>query len=132
MIARICSQDEFAGSLLSRRQVQQTKAAKSRGGVNMHERGLITLSESAWAKAKKRADVIAPLATLPAVSRQAAEAAAAEIGVSVRQVYKLVKRYRLGDGLVTDLAPGCPTGGKGKSRIAPEIEKLISESIEQF
>lgn len=98
----------------------------------MHERGLLTLSESAWAKAKKRADVIGPLAALPAVSRLAAEAAAAEIGVSVRQVYKLIKRYRLSDGLVTDLATGCPTGGKGRSRIAPEIEKLISESIEQF
>ncbi|HEY9681948.1 MAG TPA: DDE-type integrase/transposase/recombinase [Oculatellaceae cyanobacterium] len=98
----------------------------------MHERGLLTLSESAWAEAKKRADVIGPLAALPTVSRLAAEAAAAEIGISVRQVYKLIKRYRLSDGLVTDLATGCPTGGKGKSRIAPEIEKLISESIEQF
>ena len=50
----------------------------------------------------------------------------------MRQVYKLVNRYRLSDGLVTNLAPGCPTGGKGKSRIAPEIEKLISESIEHL
>ena len=98
----------------------------------MHERGLLTLSESAWAKAKKRTEVIAPLAALPAVSRLAAEAAAAEIGVSVRQVYKLVKRYRLSEGLVTDLATSRPTGGKGKSRIAPELERLINEAIEQF
>ncbi len=43
----------------------------------MHEPGLLTLSESAWAKAKLRTDVIGPLAQLPAVSRLVAEEAAA-------------------------------------------------------
>lgn len=96
----------------------------------MQERGLLTLSEQAWAKAKQRADVIGPLAGLPAVSRAAADEAAEQLGLSQRQVYELIKRYRGGDGLVTDLAPIARKGSKGRTRVAPEIERLITEAIQ--
>jgi putative transposase len=60
----------------------------------MHERGLLTLSESAWAKAKHRADVIGPLARLQTVNVLTADRAAAQLGISQRQVYELIKRYK--------------------------------------
>jgi putative transposase len=96
----------------------------------MYERGLLTLPERDWAKAKHRTDVIGSLARLPVVSHLVAEEAAAELGLSMRQVYYLIKRFRASDGLVTDLVPRERGGGKGKSRIASEVGKVISDVID--
>lgn len=98
----------------------------------MHERGVLTLSESAWAKAKHRAEVISPIAKLEIVGQAAAREAADQLGISVRQVYELIRRHRAGTGLVTDLAPGKSGGGKGKARIAPEVECILADVIEAF
>jgi len=95
------------------------------------ERGLVTLSDEAWEKAKRRVDVIGPLAALDEVSAGDADKAASQLGISQRQVYKLVKRYRAGEGLVTDLAVIQPRGGKGKTRIAPEVDAIIAEVVEK-
>jgi len=99
----------------------------SDGAIN--ERGLLTLSGTAWAKAKHRAEVIGPLAALEEVSMIEADKAAKELGISQRQVYKLIKRYRAGDGFLTDLAIMQPDGGKGKTRIPPEVDTIITEVI---
>lgn len=96
----------------------------------MEERGVLTLSDSEWSKAKHRASVIGPLAELSTVGRIAAEEAAAKLGISMRRVYDLVKRCRASNGLVTDLAPECSNGGKGKQRTAPEVNSIIREVIE--
>lgn len=89
----------------------------------MEELGVLTLSESDWAEAKHRASVIGPLAELSTVGRVAAEEAAAKLGISTRMVYALVKRCRASNGLVTDLASGCSSGGKGKQRTTPEDQR---------
>jgi len=102
-----------------------------KGEAAISERGLITLSNEAWEKAKHRADVISQLAALDEVSAGEADKAASQLGISQRQVYKLVKRYRAGVGLVTDLAVMQPGGGKGKARIAPEVDAIISEVVER-
>lgn len=96
----------------------------------MQERGLLTMTDSDWAKANHRAEVIGPLASLSAVTRKAAEEAALQLGLSLRQVRELIKRFRAGDGLVTDIAPGRSGGGKGKPRIKPEVDAIISEVLE--
>ncbi len=96
----------------------------------MEELGLLTLSQSEWAKAKHRADVIGPLAKSGMVGRAAAEEAATELGISIRKVYELINRWRAGTGLVTDLAMGHSNGGKGKHRIEAEVNSIISEVIE--
>lgn len=101
----------------------------SEGAIS--ERGLLTLSKRAWAKAKHRVDVIGQLAALKEVSMDEADKAAVELGISQRQVYKLIRRYRAGDGLVTDLAVKQPVGGKGKRRTAPEVEALIADVIKE-
>ena len=98
---------------------------------SISERGLLTLSERAWAKAKHRADVIGPLAAQNEVNQGEADKAAVELGLTQRQVYNLIKRHKAGEGLVTDLAVMQPYGGKGKTRIAPEVDTLITEVIEK-
>lgn len=95
----------------------------------MREHGLITLTEDEWAKAKQRSDIIRPLAELDVVGQTAAEEAGAQLGMTVRQIYRLIKLYKAGTGLVTDLAPGSSSGGQGKFRIAPEVEQIIADVI---
>ncbi len=95
------------------------------------ERGLVTLSKTAWRKAKHRADVIGPLAEQQEVSQVEADQAAKELGLTPRQVYNLIKRCKAGEGLVTDLAVMQPGGGKGKTRIAPEVDAIIAEVVEK-
>lgn len=96
------------------------------------EHGVLALTDSEWSQAKKRRDVIAPLAEVKTVGLAAAEEAAAMLGVSTRQVYRLVRRYKAGSGLVTDLASSSPPGGKGKSRITPEVEVIIADVLKTF
>lgn len=98
----------------------------------MQERGLLTLPEEVWAEAKRRSDIISELASQGVVSRKAAEDAAGKLGLSKRQVYNLLRRYKLGDGLLTDLAPGRSGGGKGKARLSIEVDKIITEVIEEL
>ena len=78
------------------------------------ERGVATLADEKWEQARHRADVIRPLAQLDMVGHQAADEAAQALGLSRRQVYILIKRARNGAGLMTDLARGHSSGGKGK------------------
>lgn len=73
-----------------------------------------------------------PLASQETVTKSEAEAAAKKLGVSYSIVYKLVARCRGGKGLLTDLAPRVSSGGKGKTRLPAEIEKIITETIESF
>jgi putative transposase len=96
----------------------------------LHEDGLLTLPEKAWAKAKRRAEIIIPLATQGIVSRLEAESAAKELGVSSRLVYMLLAKCRSGSGLLTELAPRVSSGGKGKARVGASVEKIITNVIE--
>lgn len=52
------------------------------------ERGVLTLPDTAWAEAKYRKDIIAPLAEQAVIGSRAADKAAARLGVTRRQVYK--------------------------------------------
>ena len=79
------------------------------------ERGVVTLPDDIWEKARRRADIIGPLAALASVGHHTADEAAQTLGLSRRQVYALIRRARLGSGLVTDMAPGQSGGGKGKA-----------------
>jgi putative transposase len=64
------------------------------------ERGVLTASDEAWAAAVGRAEVIGRLAGQGRVGLEAADAAAAELGISQRQVYVLLRRWRAGEGAV--------------------------------
>jgi putative transposase len=95
------------------------------------QRGLLTLSDAAWAQAVLRSQTIAPLAALRAVGRAQADEAAAQLGLSRRRVYVLIQRYRQGLGVATDLTPGRSDGGKGKRRLPEPVERLIRERIQK-
>lgn len=75
------------------------------------EHGLLTLSNEAWEQVQQKSQIIAPLAALHSISHHAADTAARQLDLSRRQIYVLVKRYRQGEGLLTDLIPGKSNGG---------------------
>src|SRR5476649_2663206 len=100
--------------------------------LTIPERGVLTLSEQDWAEAHRRALVIAPLAARSVVDRHTADEAAAQLGLSRRQIYNLLHRFRHGDVLVTDLAPGRSHGGKGRGRLDPAVEAVLRAALQEF
>ena len=76
------------------------------------ERGLLTVPEEVWAVAVRRAEVIGPLAEAGMAGEEAVAAAAEQLGISRRQVYVLMRRWREGQGVVSDLVPGVLTVGR--------------------
>lgn len=97
--------------------------------VRIGESGTLTMPDVVWDRVKSISVVIAPLAANAIVGRAAVEAAASSLGISRRQVYVLIKRQRDGSGLLTDLAPGRSSGGKGTSRLSDEVEDLVRELV---
>lgn len=97
--------------------------------VRIGESGILTMPGVAWDRTKSISAAIAPLAAHAIVGRAAVEKAAASLGISRRQVYVLIKRHRDGSGLLTDLAPGRSSGGKGTSRLPDEVEDLVREMV---
>ena len=67
------------------------------------EKGVATLPKEVWEEARRRTEIIGPLADLDVVSHQAADTAAEQLGLCRRQIYNLIARARQGTGLVTDL-----------------------------
>ena len=95
------------------------------------EKGILTLSDATWKQALLRNKVIAPLSQQNIIGKQAVDEAARQLGLSKRQVYKLVQRYRQGEGLVTDMALEPPSGGKDKGRLPESVEKLIENILQK-
>lgn len=93
------------------------------------ERGVLTAPEPVWAAATRRAEVIGRLAEKSTVGLAAAEEAAAHLGISRRQVYLLVGRWRAGEGVVSDLLPGRSSGGRGAGRLPDEVEAIMREVL---
>ncbi|WP_245673316.1 DNA-binding domain-containing protein [Nocardia lijiangensis] len=90
---------------------------------------MVTAGEARWQLAVRRAEVIGRLARDDRVSAAAVDEAGAELGLKRRQVYALVKRWRAGDGLASDLLPGTSSGGRGGERLADEVEAVVRKVL---
>jgi DNA-binding CsgD family transcriptional regulator len=86
-------------------------------------------TEAEWLEAKRRASILRPLIATKRFPRTIIRAAATELGVSERLVYVYIRRLRDAEGDPTVLLPTKATGGRGKSRIPPETDKLIQSVI---
>ncbi|MBF6202375.1 helix-turn-helix domain-containing protein, partial [Nocardia cyriacigeorgica] len=72
---------------------------------------------------------IGPLAESDRVSVAAADRAADQLGVTQRQVYALVRRWRTGEGVASDLLPRRSSGGRGGARLPEEVEQIIRKVL---
>ncbi len=97
--------------------------------THIREPGTLTMPDALWDRTKSVSAVITPLAAHAVVGRAAVDAAALALGISRRQVYVLIKRHRAGSGLLTDLAPGRSSGGKGTARLLDEVEDVVREIV---
>jgi len=97
--------------------------------VLVAERGLLAVSDDVWNLAVRRAAVIEPLAGAGVAGLAAVDAAAVELGVSRRQVYLMLRRWRDGEGVASDLIPGRSSGGRGRGHLPDEVEAVIRELL---
>lgn len=93
------------------------------------ERGLVSMPAVVWDEALRRSTVIGALADSDEVPGWVADAAGEKLGLSRRRVYQLLRRHRQGAGLVTEMAPGRSSGGKGGGRLPEGVEAVIREVI---
>jgi len=93
---------------------------------------LSEVKEEEWKLGELRASVIRPLAKQGRCSMASVLKAAKTLKLSVWQIYRLVKKCRNSEGLLTELVPKKSSGGAGKSRILKSQEFLINEIIEEM
>jgi DNA-binding CsgD family transcriptional regulator len=77
------------------------------------------------AEADRRTAVLERLAVESSCSRATARQAAAELGISERQVFALVRRLRMANGDPAALLPRKSSGGRGLPRITPAAEQTV-------
>lgn len=88
-----------------------------------------TARDEVWDATAQRNAVLEELSRLEHVSVSIAREEAARLGISSRHLYTLLRRYREGDGLVTDLLPKVSSGGRGRSRLNPAVEEITRQMI---
>jgi len=92
---------------------------------------LSAVPESAWAQARRCFPVIHRLANTPERRRSQIVVAAAELGCSCSQIYKLLRRF-VADPRLTSLLPRPRGPVMGAYRLSAEINLLIDETIESL
>jgi putative transposase len=93
---------------------------------------LSQIAEQDWTEARRRADLLRPLAELAHCPRDRAREAAADLGLSERQVYTCLRRLREADGALTALLVGGSGGGRGRRRLAGAREDLMRCLMEEL
>ena len=92
---------------------------------------IMQMTAADWAEAKRRAQIIAPLATLDVCPLSVARQAATELGCSARHIYTLRRAYRAAGGTLSALVPPPHSGGKGKGRLPADLEAIIATTIKE-
>lgn len=89
---------------------------------------LILISEKDWQEATRRYQIIRPLLMGKRTSKTVKQAAN-EAEVHKVTIYRWIKTFER-TGKVSALIPTDKNGGRGKSRLIPEVEKIMQVSIE--
>lgn len=71
------------------------------------------------------------LLALPCRIRETVKEYADALTVDVATLYRWMRAYR-STGRLDSLSPAKPSGGRGKSRLDPQLDKIITTAIEQF
>jgi len=122
LINKITAEEVVAG-------LSSISAVDSSASTSLVETGTVRLSDKLWQEAERRAILIRPLATMPIVPATLAQKVATELSISQRTIYRLINRLRQSGGLLTSLAPTYSSGGRGKSRLLPVVEQIITMTI---
>lgn len=97
--------------------------------LNADEREVSTIRDKDWEVAQKRFSIIQPILKSNN-QREYIKKIAKEQGIGESTIYRWVSVYEK-TKLVSSLAPAERTGGKGISRLDPEIDKIIRKAIKE-
>lgn len=89
----------------------------------------LSLIPGPWSEARRRAEVIRPLAEGDHRPRYMVQAAA--LGLSERQTYTLLRRCREAGGELTALVPGRSSRGRDRPRTAPASEAELRRVVQE-
>jgi putative transposase len=92
---------------------------------------LSLIPETAWREARRRAEVVRPLAQRERRPRHLVKAAATALGLSERQTYTLLRRCQDANGALTSLLPGRSSGGRNTPRLPRTSEAALRRIIEE-
>ncbi|MAU23397.1 MAG: integrase [Martelella sp.] len=84
-----------------------------------------------WEKARRRLEVLKPLAEAERRSRGVAQAAADELGISLTLVYRLLARYEAAPRL-TSLLPERRGRREGQLVLSAEVEEIVGAVIDEL
>lgn len=89
---------------------------------------LAELDDRDWAEARRRLDLIRPVLENARLPRIVMRERAREAGIEVTTLYRWARAFRA-TGLLSSLLPYKPGGGRGKSRLEPAVEKILTQTI---
>ena len=112
-------------------EASEAQTSTSIGDDIFHAPDIMQIAEADWAEAKRRAQILAPVATMHLCPQSVVQQAAAEIGCSVRHLYTLLRAYRASGGTLSALVPSKHSGGKGKGRLSADLEAIIATTIQE-
>lgn len=92
---------------------------------------LTLIAEAAWCKARRRADVVRPLIKRDRRPRHLVQAAAAELGLSERRTYTLLRRCREAGGALTALVPDRSSGSRNRPRLGLASEAALQRIVKE-
>lgn len=105
--------------------------ADQNDAVESGETELVLATEECWQEARRRFSVIGPLLAVTRRTKVMVAEAARQINVHGVTVYRWIKLYEQ-TGRLSALLPRPRNGGRGKSRLAPEVEIILTSTIEDF
>lgn len=91
---------------------------------------LIEVSSQDWQEARRRLEIIQPLAATPDRTRSRVQQAAEQLQLSVTHLYRLLQRYDA-DPRLTSLLPAQRGRKQGHRRLAGLVEDVIQTAIEE-
>ncbi|ADW68066.1 DDE-type integrase/transposase/recombinase [Granulicella tundricola] len=109
--------------------VASLRSRPSTDGESHIKADLNQVSAEVWAIAETRLDAIRPLLDLPKRTKALVCSRAKELGISYGPLYVWIHRYE-STMLLSSLLPLDRSGGRGRTRITPERESLLLETIQ--
>jgi putative transposase len=129
----VLAKDEETGRterLLIKDITPAAKKAQAEGG-SQREQELTLIPEEDWQEAQRRFTHMRPLLVASRRSRAMVEEVARTLELHPATVYRLINAYER-TGRVSSLIPPKRDGGRGRTLLEPEVEKIVHDTIQNF
>ncbi len=127
----VLARDEKSGGIERLRLKDLTAAQPDDPSESVQACELSSIDEADWQIAEKRFATIRPLLGEVRRTRESVAAQAQAAKVHTATVYRWLELYER-TGRVSALLPTKPNGGRGQSRLSPEVETVVRETLENY